>query len=72
MPPFSAIVIIFNRLKVGGSVIGSPDEVKEMLDFAAKKKIKPWIQMKPMKDANKIILDFEKGTPRYRSVLVNQ
>jgi D-arabinose 1-dehydrogenase-like Zn-dependent alcohol dehydrogenase len=41
------------------------------LELAAEKKIKPWIQKRPMKDANSAIVDMEAGKARYRYVLEN-
>lgn len=61
-----------NSIKVGGSNIGSVDQIKEMLDFAEAKNIKPWIQTRPMSDANQAIVDMEDGKARYRYVLVNE
>jgi D-arabinose 1-dehydrogenase-like Zn-dependent alcohol dehydrogenase len=58
--------------KMGGSFIGSPREIKEMFDLVAEKGIHPWIEQRSMKDANKAIVDLEKGLPRYRYVLVNE
>jgi alcohol dehydrogenase (NADP+) len=43
-----------------------------MLQLAADKKIKPWIEERPLKDANQAILDLEEGKARYRYVLVNE
>ncbi len=43
-----------------------------MLDFAEKKQIHPWIQERPLKDANKAVVDMDKGNARYRYVLVNE
>jgi len=43
-----------------------------MLQFAAEKKIKPWIQKYPMDQVNKAIVDMNKGKARYRLVLVNE
>lgn len=42
-----------------------------MLDFAAEKQIKPWIQKWNMDDINKAMPAFKDGQPRYRFVLVN-
>jgi D-arabinose 1-dehydrogenase-like Zn-dependent alcohol dehydrogenase len=58
--------------KLGGSSIGSPKDIAEMLDFAVKHKVRPYIQERPMKDANQVIIDMEKGEARYRYVLVNE
>ncbi|OQD80130.1 hypothetical protein PENANT_c039G04796 [Penicillium antarcticum] len=66
-----AFVLIIKGIKLGGSLIGSPDEIREMLELAAAKGVKPWIQERPMKDANQAILDMDNGDARYRYVLVN-
>ncbi|KAK5162913.1 uncharacterized protein LTR77_011074 [Saxophila tyrrhenica] len=70
-PQFHPFALIAKRVSVEGSAIGSPKEIEEMLQLAADKKIKPWIQEMPMKDANKAIVQFEEGKPRYRYVLKN-
>ncbi|KAL6174302.1 hypothetical protein ACJQWK_00437 [Exserohilum turcicum] len=71
LPPINAFTLLRSGIKVGGSAIGSLDEIKEMLQLAADKKIKPWIQKRPMKDANSAIVDMEDGKARYRYVLEN-
>jgi alcohol dehydrogenase (NADP+) len=71
LPPINAFTLITNGIKVGGSLIGTPKEIEEMLQLAADKSIKPWIEVRKMKDANQAIIDFEKGLPRYRFVLEN-
>lgn len=43
-----------------------------MLDLSVEKKVKPWIQKIPMKDANKAIVDMNDGKARYRYTLVNE
>ncbi|KAI4869037.1 NADP-dependent alcohol dehydrogenase C [Hypoxylon rubiginosum] len=72
LPPISAFTLIMNGIKVGGSAIGSPGEIEEMLQLAADKKIKAWVQERPLKDANKAIVDMEDGKARFRYVLVNE
>lgn len=57
---------------MGGSCIGSPADIDAMLKFVAEKKIKPWIQERPMKEANKAVVDMDGGKARYRYVLVNE
>lgn len=71
LPPINAFTLLMSGLKVGGSGIGAPWEIKEMLELAAEKEIKPWIQKRPMKDANSAIVDMEAGKARYRYVLEN-
>jgi alcohol dehydrogenase (NADP+) len=43
-----------------------------MLQFAADKQVKPWVQTRPMKEANQSVVDMEDGKARYRFVLVNE
>ena len=57
---------------MGGSSIGSPADISDMLDFAVKNSIHPFIQERPMKDANQAVIDMENGDARYRFVLVNE
>jgi D-arabinose 1-dehydrogenase-like Zn-dependent alcohol dehydrogenase len=56
---------------MGGSLIGSPSEIREMLQLAAEKGVHPWIQQRPMTDANQAVVDMDAGKARYRYVLVN-
>ncbi|KAK0102357.1 hypothetical protein ONS95_005978 [Cadophora gregata] len=72
IPAFSAFALIAKGCKMGGSMIGSPKDISEMLEFAAKNAIHPWIQERPMKDANQSIVDMDAGKARYRYVLVNK
>ena len=72
LPPVNAFTLIAGGIKLGGSAIGSPKEIREMLELAADHKIKPWIETRKMKDANQAILDMEAGKARYRYVLVNE
>lgn len=71
LPPINAFTLIGGGIKVGGSAIGSPAEISEMLELTAEKNIKPWIQERPMKDANQAVIDMVDGKARYRYVLVN-
>jgi len=71
LPPVNAFTLLASGIKLGGSGIGSPDEIKEMLQLAADQKIKPWVQKRPMKEANAAIVDMEAGKARFRYVLEN-
>lgn len=53
-------------------MIGSPSDIEEMLQLAADKEIRPWVQTVPMKDANRAIVDMDAGRPRYRYTLVHE
>lgn len=63
--------LIWSGSAVAGSPIGSPSEIKEMLDLAVRKNIKPWIKKYNMDDINQAVKDLKAGTARYRFVLVN-
>ncbi|KAE8383137.1 chaperonin 10-like protein [Aspergillus bertholletiae] len=66
------ILPLMLRRKVESSMCGSPDEIRDMLDVAAKAQVKPWINLVPMKDANMAIQDMDAGKARYRYVLYNE
>ena len=68
----NAFTLIAGGIKIGGSAIGSPHEIEEMLQLAADQKIKPWVQERPLREANQVLIDFEDGKARYRYVLVNE
>lgn len=72
LPQIQQFPLIFNRIKLTGSLIGSPDDIREMFKLAVEQKVQPWVKEIPMKDANQAILDFEAGKPRYRFVLKNE
>jgi len=56
---------------VSGSPIGSPHQIKEMLDVAARHGVKATIEVFPMSKANAAIDKVKKGKIRYRAVLSN-
>ena len=70
--PVPVFSLLMKRVKFGGSLIGSPSEIREMLELAAEKKIKSWVQERPMKDANQAVVDMNDGKARYRYVLMNE
>lgn len=72
LPAIAAYALIGKGCKIGGSQIGSPREIEEMLRFAAEKGVKPWVQTRPMAEANQSVVDMEDGKARYRYVLVNE
>lgn len=43
-----------------------------MLQLAADKGLKPWVEERPMREANEVLKDLEAGKPRFRYVLVNK
>jgi len=70
LPPVNAFQLL-SGIKLGGSGIGSPQVIKEMMQLVADQNIKPWIEKRPMKEANQAIVDLAEGKPRYRYVLEN-
>jgi alcohol dehydrogenase (NADP+) len=72
LPPINAFTLLVNGIKIGGSGIGSPSEISEMLQLAADKKIKPWVQTRPLREANQTVVDMGAGKARFRYVLVNE
>lgn len=72
MPAFHAFALIAKGAKMGGSAIGSPSEIREMLDLTVKKNIKPWVNARPLKEANEAVVDMAANKARYRYVLVNE
>jgi alcohol dehydrogenase (NADP+) len=63
---------LIRRVRLEGSLVGSPGEIKEMLDLAAEKNVKPWVTVRPMKDANQAIVEMHEGKARYRYILANE
>lgn len=61
-----------NNIFLGGSAIGSPADISEMLEVAAKNKVYGWVQTRPMKEVNQAVVDMENGNARYRYCLVNE
>ncbi|KAF4124682.1 alcohol dehydrogenase (NADP+) [Geosmithia morbida] len=70
-PEISLFQIIFGARSIGGSGIGSPGEIRDMFQLAVDKNIKPWVELRPLEEANATIVDLEEGKARYRYVLVN-
>lgn len=71
LPPLAAYSLIQKSVKVTGSSIGSPDEIRKMLQLAAEKRVLPWIQKRPMEEVNSALVDMHDGKARYRYVLAN-
>jgi len=72
LPAFNVFSLIAKNAKIGGSIIGSPSQIREMLDLAVKHNVKTWNQNRPMKEVNKVVSDMDAGQARYRYVLVNE
>lgn len=61
--------LIDGRKSITGSVVGSPDEMRAMLDFAARHQVLPLIEKRPMREAQDAIARLTAGQARYRIVL---
>ncbi len=68
IPPFS---LILGQKAVAGSPSGSPRDLYEMLDVAARHKVQAITERFAMKDANKAVEKVKKNQVRYRAVLTN-
>jgi alcohol dehydrogenase (NADP+) len=69
LPALHAFTLMGNGASLGGSHIGSKKECLQMLDLAAAKGIKPWIEVLPMKDAKIAVEGVKNGKAKYRYVL---
>ncbi len=65
----SGASLIGGQRAVAGSNIGSPRDIREMLDVAARHKIKAVTERFAMKDANTAVARVKKNQVRYRAVL---
>lgn len=65
----SGAALIGGELSVAGSNIGSPRDIREMLDVAARHNIKAVTERFAMKDANNAVSRVRKNQVRYRAVL---
>jgi alcohol dehydrogenase (NADP+) len=63
--------LVGKAVSLAGSIIGGTTQIAEMLDLAAEKNIKAWIQLRPMSSAAQSVRDMEDGKSRYRFVLEN-
>ena len=69
IPAFSLIV---GRNSISGSPIGSRTDMREMLDFAVRRDIKPCAEIMPMSKVNEGIDRVRNNQARYRVVLENR
>ncbi|KAI8910491.1 chaperonin 10-like protein [Gorgonomyces haynaldii] len=66
-----AFSLVASQVKMTGSLIGSPEEIEEMLEFASKHDVKPIVEKRPMTDAAAAIKKMHHEGARYRIVLEN-
>ncbi|KAL1408569.1 hypothetical protein Q8F55_005382 [Vanrija albida] len=67
----SSFQLIQGQIGVAGSLIGSPADLANLFELAAKKGVHPMIEKFNMDDINTAIQGARDGKPRYRYVLVN-
>ncbi|CAO3619772.1 unnamed protein product [Cunninghamella blakesleeana] len=65
----SPFALVRKQIKLTASIIGSPKDIEEMLEFAQEHNVQPWLNKYKMTDAPKAIEDFRSGKPRYRNIL---
>lgn len=68
---FSLMPLMFGRLTLSSSPIGSSRQMRAMLEFAAKNDIKPIIEEFTHEAANEAIQKIRDGSIRFRAVLKN-
>src|SRR5581483_385359 len=66
-----AFPLIAGQRSISGSPIGSPHQLREMLDVAARHGVKATTELFPMAKANDAIEKVKKNKMRYRAVLAN-
>ncbi|MGO8757725.1 MAG: NAD(P)-dependent alcohol dehydrogenase [Terracidiphilus sp.] len=66
-----AFPLISGLRTIGGSPVGSPSRIREMLDVAGRHGVKATTERFPMDKANVAIEKVKKGKVRYRAVLAN-
>jgi len=60
---------VLNHVCFTGTMIGSPKEITEMLEFCAEKNIAPKIEIVPFNSVNESLQKIRENKPRYRYVL---
>jgi uncharacterized zinc-type alcohol dehydrogenase-like protein len=61
--------MLLGQRSLGGSPLGSPARIREMLRFAARHGISPQTEHFPLAEVNEAIAHLKAGNPRYRIVL---
>jgi uncharacterized zinc-type alcohol dehydrogenase-like protein len=69
--PVQGFALISQQRSIAGSSTGSPSDLTEMLDVAARHNIKAVTERFPMDKANEALAKVKKNQVRYRAVLAN-
>ncbi|KAG1469799.1 hypothetical protein G6F56_003051 [Rhizopus delemar] len=67
----NAFMIAVKQLTIAGSIIGSPSEIQECLNFASEHNITAWVNTFPMDQINDVFQFVRESKPRYRAIVVN-
>jgi uncharacterized zinc-type alcohol dehydrogenase-like protein len=67
----SAFALLAGQKAISGSPTGSPQDLHEMLDVAARHGVKAITERFPMAKANDAVAKVKKNQVRYRAVLTN-
>lgn len=65
----SVNALLSTRRRIAASPIGSPRHIREMLEFAARNRILPQVELAPLAEANAALDQVRRGKARYRKVL---
>jgi hypothetical protein len=57
--------LIGKGISFGGSLIGPPEMIKEMLDVAVKHNVKSWTTSHPMKEVGQKLKDMDAGRGKF-------
>ncbi|GMF55375.1 unnamed protein product [Phytophthora fragariaefolia] len=68
---FLPMFMVGRGIRLVGSLIGSIEDIEDMLKFASEKNVRPIIQKLPMSKVNEGITIMREGRARYRVVLEN-
>lgn len=68
----SALQLIFGQKSIISSIVGSRSEMQSMLDFSARNRIVPQIELFPMSEVNTALERLRKNLVRYRAVLASE
>jgi len=61
--------LLFKRISVTGSLIGSVDECQKMLEFCAEKNVAPMVEILPISEVNTALVRMSNNDVHYRFVL---
>ncbi|KAF8927283.1 chaperonin 10-like protein [Dissophora ornata] len=66
---FKCSQMVRQDIAIVGSHLGSKRDIVEMLQFAAKHNVRPWVEKRPFEECNEACKDVHDGKPRYRIIL---